>query len=225
MTRILKGQELLEEIRGAGLGDWQAIGSRLRARFRTGTFRAGLTLVDAIGAAAEEADHHPDLTLRYPHVDVELLSHDAGGVTRRDLRMAARISEVASELEIPSAPAAPSLVELALDTPDHARIAPFWAALLTGDADRVDGDEVVGTDTARTTLWFQATEAHEAPRQRFHLDVWVGADQAAARIEAAGAAGGEVVDDSGAPSFTVLADPDGNRACVCSVEDRPLREG
>ena len=69
-------------------------------------------------------------------------------------------------------------------------------------------------------LWFQDTEAHETPRQRFHLDVWVPHDVAQDRIDAAVAAGGQVVDDSQAPSYVVLADPEGNRACVCTCLGR-----
>ena len=71
--------------------------------------------------------------------------------------------------------------------------------------------------TARCpTLWFQETEPHETPRQRFHLDIWVPHDVARARIAAALEAGGTLVSDTEAPSFTVLADADGNKACVCT---------
>jgi 4a-hydroxytetrahydrobiopterin dehydratase len=69
-------------------------------------------------------------------------------------------------------------------------------------------------------LWFQHTDAHETPRQRFHFDLWVPPDVADERIAAAVAAGGRVVDDQNTPSFVVLADPDGNRACVCTCLDR-----
>jgi 4a-hydroxytetrahydrobiopterin dehydratase len=76
---------------------WRAAGNALHARFSTGDFASGLRFVNAIGAAAEEADHHPDIDLRYGHVEVHLWSHDAGGVTRRDHRLATRISELAAE--------------------------------------------------------------------------------------------------------------------------------
>ena len=57
-----------------------------------------------IGAEAERVDHHPDLDLRYAHVDVTLVSHDVGGVTRRDIRLAGTISEIAARLEAPAQP-------------------------------------------------------------------------------------------------------------------------
>ena len=117
-------------------------------------------------------------------------------------------------------PAEVSQVELALDTADNGRLAPFWAALLTGDAGAVVHDTVFDPTGQLPSMWFQGTEPHEPPRQRWHLDVWVAPEAAEARIAAAVAAGGTVVDDSEAPSFTVLADPDGNKVCVCTYLDR-----
>jgi 4a-hydroxytetrahydrobiopterin dehydratase len=69
-------------------------------------------------------------------------------------------------------------------------------------------------------LWFQHTDAHQTPRQRFHIDLWVPHDVAEQRIAAAVAAGGRVVDDTNAPSFVVLADHEGNRVCVCTCLER-----
>ena len=67
-------------------------------------------------------------------------------------------------------------------------------------------------DGGLPTIWFQASGAEE-PRQRFHLDVRVPKDVARQRIDATVAAGGTVVDEQ--PTFVVLADADGNKACVC----------
>ncbi|MHA7286890.1 VOC family protein [Arthrobacter sp. MDT3-44] len=208
------------QILDAGLGDWRKLAQALHARFLTGNFATGLALVAAIGELAEEMDHHPDVVLTYRHVDVKLLSHDASGITERDVRLARAVSELASAHGIAADPAAPAVVELALDTADPAAIGPFWAALLTGDAGAVDGDDVVDPSGRVPLLWFQHTDAHETPRQRFHLDLWVPHDAADARIAAAVAAGGTVVDATRAPSFTVLADAEGNRACVCTTLDR-----
>ncbi|MHA7279590.1 VOC family protein [Arthrobacter sp. MDT2-2] len=208
------------QILDAGLGDWRKLSQALHARFLTGDFASGLALVAAIGELAEEMDHHPDVVLTYPRVDVKLLSHDVSGITERDVRLARAISELASARGIAADPAAPAVVELALDTADPAAIGPFWAALLTGDSGAVDGDDVVDPSGRVPLLWFQHTDAHDTPRQRFHLDLWVPHDAADARIAAAVAAGGTVVDATRAPSFTVLADAEGNRACVCTTLDR-----
>ncbi len=208
------------QILDAGLDDWRKLAQALHARFRTGDFATGLGFVNAIGEAAEQADHHPDVTLTYPCVDVRLLSHDVSGLTRRDVDLARRISEIARERGIGAEPGTVALVELALDTADLAAAGPFWAALLTGSAAAVHGDDVVDPTGQVPLLWFQHTDAHATPRQRFHLDVWVPHDVAEERIAAAVAAGGTVVDDSNAPSFVVLADTEGNRACVCTSAGR-----
>ena len=66
------------------------------------------------------------------------------------------------------------------------------------------------------TTWFQQTDEHDEPRQRWHLDIHVDPAVADQRIDAALAAGGVLVSDEEAPSFTILADPEGNRVCVCT---------
>ena len=210
----------ISEILDAGLDDWRALAQALHARFRTGDFATGLAFVNAVAEAAELADHHPDVTLSYPYVDLRLISHDVGRLTRRDLDLARRISEIAREQGIGADPRALAEIELALDTADLAAVGPFWAALLTGSPESLVDADVVDRGGRVPLLWFQDTDAHEPPRQRFHIDLWVPHDLADQRIAAAVAAGGEVVDDSQAPSFVVLADAEGNKACVCTCLDR-----
>jgi 4a-hydroxytetrahydrobiopterin dehydratase len=209
-----------KQILDAGLDDWRKLAQALHARFLTGDFVTGLRFVTAVTEAAETANHHPDVTLTYPVVDVKLLSHDSSGITQRDLDLAGRISEIAREQGIPTEPTAVTELELALDTADLAAVGPFWAALLTGNPGSLDGDDVAEPSGQLPLLWFQHTDAHETPRQRFHIDLWVAHDVAEERIAAAVSAGGRVVDDSQAPSFVVLADPEGNKACVCTSLDR-----
>lgn len=209
-----------QQILDARLDDWRQLAQALHARFRTGSFTSGLAFVTAITEAAEAANHHPDVTLTYPFVDLSLISHDVGRLTQRDVDLAGRISEIAREQGISADPGAVAEIELGLDTADVAALGPFWAALLTGSPDAVDGDDVIDPGGRVPLLWFQHTDAHETPRQRFHLDVWVPHDVAEERIAAAVAAGGEVVNDTTKPSFVVLADPEGNRACVCTCLDR-----
>jgi 4a-hydroxytetrahydrobiopterin dehydratase len=201
------------DVDAADLPDWRLLGTALHTRFRTGNFAAGLRLLGAIGEAAEQANHHPDLDLRYPHLNIRLYSHDAGGVTARDVSLARTISELASEQGVSAAPSDVEVVELALDTPDYNAIKPFWrAALGYKDNPHLD-DELRNDDGAHPMLWFQASGSDE-PRQRFHIDVRVPKEVAEQRIDAAVAAGGTVVDE--APTFVVLADPEGNKICICS---------
>ncbi len=208
------------QILDARLDDWRKLAQALHARFLTGDFVTGLRFVTAVAEAAESANHHPDVTLTYPVVDLKLTSHDVSQVTQRDVDLARRISEIAREQGIGADPNAVTEFELALDTADLAAVGSFWAALLTGSPDSLVGDDVVDPRGRVPLLWFQHTDAHDTPRQRFHIDLWVPHDVAEERIAAAVAAGGYVVDDENAPSFVVLADSEGNRACVCTCLDR-----
>lgn len=202
-----------------GLTDWRPLLSWLMTRFETGSFATGLELVDRIGALAEAADHHPDVTLTYPFVDVRLMSHDAGGRTQRDVDLARQISEVAAELGVSAAPASVTMVEYGLDTWDHRAVKPFWDAVLGLEPVEGAPEEVFDPTGSVSTIWFQDTDEHETPRQRWHPDVWVPPEVVPDRVAAAVAAGGTVVDDSH-EQFTVLADPQGNRVCLCVMTGR-----
>lgn len=209
-----------KQILDAGLNDWRKLAQGIHARFLTGDFSTGVQFLNAVAEAAERANHHPDVTLRYAVVDVKLISHDVSQVTQRDIDLARRISEISREQGIGAAPSALSEPELALDTADLAAVGPFWAALLTGSPDSLRGDDIVDPGGRVPLLWFQQTDAHETSRQRFHIDLWVPHDVAEQRIAAAVAAGGRVFDDENGPSFVVLVDPEGNKACVCTFLDR-----
>jgi 4a-hydroxytetrahydrobiopterin dehydratase len=204
-----------QQIQQEGLADWVLIVRALEARFDTQGFAKGLELVNRIGAAAEEADHHPDLTLTWPTVLVRLWSHDSRGVTERDIALARRISDIAAELGIAATPLRTTNMELALDSADMNTAGPFWAAVLGYDWDQ-EQLELVDPDGRMPTIWFQTTEGSDTPRQRWHVDIHVAPDVADERIAAALAAGGTLVSDAEAPSFTILADPEGNKVCVCT---------
>ena len=76
---------------------WRPLDATICARYRTGDFATGLSFVQQVGELAEEADHHPDVTLTFPTVEVLLISHDVGEVTDRDLALAGRITQLATE--------------------------------------------------------------------------------------------------------------------------------
>src|SRR3954453_16892226 len=78
------------------LPGWSQSPAGLHTRLVTKDFATGLRLVQQIGAAAEAADHHPDLDLRYGDVGGRLISHDVGAVTGPDGRLARSISELAA---------------------------------------------------------------------------------------------------------------------------------
>ena len=210
------------QIADAGLDGWAFLLGGLQTRLTTSDFGAGLALVNAIGAAAEQADHHPDLDLRYGHVDVRLTSHDSGAVTQRDVRLARTISVLAAEVGVTPDASSVARLELGLDSPASATLVPFWAAVLGvphPPAGSDAGGELSDPAGALPTIWFQRSGSEE-PRQRWHPDLWVDPAQVQPRIEAALAAGGTLVSEAEAPAFWVLSDPEGNRVCLCTWQER-----
>jgi 4a-hydroxytetrahydrobiopterin dehydratase len=211
-----------------GLEDWRKLAQALHARFLTGSFADGLRFLTAVGEACEPAE----VRLTGEFADVKLISDDAvyraddgservvSWVTQRDIDQAQTISSIARELGIAAEPTAVTQMELALDTADLAALGPFWAAVLTGSAESWQGGDVRDPTNRLPYLWFQDTDAHETPRQRFHVDLWVPPEVAADRIAAGVAAGGRITYDKEAPAFTVLADPEGNKVCICTCLDR-----
>ena len=77
----------------------------LHAAFGTSDFASALELVNRIGQVAEQMNHHPDVRLGYGTVSLTLTSHDAGGVTIRDLDLAARVQQIADTLGATARPA------------------------------------------------------------------------------------------------------------------------
>ena len=224
-----------EQIAAAGLTDWRKLAQGLHARYLVDDFGTGARFVVAVGEAGDAIGHHPRVAMGAGHVDLELVSDDAifrdddgseyvvEWVTRQDVDLARRIEQIAAERGLAADPASVSEVELGLDTARSAAIAPVWAALLTGSAESQGrgspSDEVRDATGRVPNLWFGDTDTvadtADAPRQRFHLEVYVAPESAAQRIADAVAAGGTVVDDREAPGLTVIADPDGNRGAVC----------
>ncbi|MFA9429441.1 4a-hydroxytetrahydrobiopterin dehydratase [Egicoccus sp. AB-alg2] len=81
----------------AALDGWERDGDAIVRRLRFADFRAAIDFVGRVADLADAADHHPDLFNSYRRVEVRLTSHDAGGITRRDLDLAERIDGVVGE--------------------------------------------------------------------------------------------------------------------------------
>jgi len=190
----------------------------LHAAFRTTDFRSAVVLLDRVAEAADAMDHHPDVTLGYGRVEFTLSSHDAGGVTERDLLLAARIDELAASLGARVAPARRVRYDLAIDCTDADAIRPFWCAALGYDeVPGDDGVELVDPRGVSPKVWFQHMEIARTNRNRIHLDVCLTADEAEERVQVVVEAGGILVTDEHAPDWWVLADVEGNEICICTA--------
>jgi 4a-hydroxytetrahydrobiopterin dehydratase len=80
-----------EELQGflAAHPAWKHEGGMLRRTYEAPTFLAGIDFVTRVARAAEAADHHPDIDIRWRKVTLALVTHDAGGLTWRDTKLAA----------------------------------------------------------------------------------------------------------------------------------------
>jgi 4a-hydroxytetrahydrobiopterin dehydratase len=207
------------------LPDWRVLLGRIEASFLAGSFEQAATFVTRIAAAAEAADHHPDVDLRYPgRVLVALTTHAAAGLTTADVDLAKKISALASDAGV-TAEAVPSRIEVAIDAMDIDAVRPFWQAVLgyVEEPPREPGGQVWALVDPRRigpAFWFQQMDAERPQRNRVHVDVTVPHDVADERIAAALAAGGRVLSDQRARAFWILADPEGNEACICTWQDR-----
>ena len=73
---------------------WERVGDELQTTVELHDFAAALAFVNAVGAAAEAADHHPDIDIRWNTVHLVLSTHSAGGLTVRDLALAGVIDRL-----------------------------------------------------------------------------------------------------------------------------------
>jgi 4a-hydroxytetrahydrobiopterin dehydratase len=190
----------------------------LHGSFTTADFASAVRLVERVAEAADAMNHHPDVQLGYGTVGFRLSSHDVGGVTDRDLRLALRIQELADALDANRAPVSPARYDVAIDCTDAAAIRPFWRVGLGYlEALREGEIELIDPRGQGPRVWFQNMEIARTERNRIHLDVYVPTTEAEDRVQAVIDAGGDLLTDEHAPEWWVLADPEGNELCVCTT--------
>ncbi|MEU5883000.1 4a-hydroxytetrahydrobiopterin dehydratase [Spirillospora sp. NPDC047279] len=79
------------------LPDWAREGDEIRRELKAPSFLAGIDLVVEVARAAEKADHHPDIDVRWRTVTFALTTHSAGGLTGKDFDLARRIDQIAAD--------------------------------------------------------------------------------------------------------------------------------
>ncbi len=219
MTDVLSRADALAAI--DDLPGWYLLYDALHATYDAPDVPAAVELVRKAFEIAEQLDHHPDVDLRWRQVRVRCSTHSEGGVTAKDAELAHRTAAVAAEVGANVSNAPPQHHDIGIDTPDAARIRPFWAAVL-GYEDTGDPLSLSDPFEGRLSVWFQVTDGASTGRNRPHVDVIVVPEEAQRRIDAAVAAGGRLVTADHAPKWWVLADADGNEACICTEEGRGL---
>jgi 4a-hydroxytetrahydrobiopterin dehydratase len=214
----------------SGLG-WRYVLGLLRTSVRVQSLaEAADVATRAVAASGPDAGEHLWTDVRRDRVVLSLQTLATASVTPHDLELARRIAAVVREVGLTldaevdaGVPRSVQVLEVAIDALDIASIRPFWKAVM-GYVDETEtaGPEDVLVDPVGQgpAIWFQQMDAPRPQRNRIHLDISVPHDEASHRLQAALAAGGSLVSDSSAPAFWVLADPEGNEACITTWQGR-----
>ena len=210
---------------------WRLVLGELRTEVRTGSLALAAD-VAARAATVAGAEGHLRLDVRADRVLLSLQTATAAWVTERDVELARNISTVVDETRLETVSGvgldsggerAVQVIEIGIDALDAAAIRPFWRAVL-GYVDEPGRfgpwDGLVDPLGQGPAVWFQRMDAPRPQRNRLHLDVSVPHDEAESRLGAALAAGGTMINDTRAPAFWVLADAEGNEACVTTWQGR-----
>ena len=176
----------------------------------------------AVSTVGADGQGHLTVDIRSDRAVLRLQSADVPGVTGRDVRLAHDVSGALAARGWRARPGAVQALEIAIDALDIPLVRPFWKAI-TGYADEPGSElnaALVDPTGRGPEIWFQQMDAPRPQRNRIHIDVDVPHEAAGARIDAAIAAGGRLLSDDAAPAFWVLADPEGNEACICTWQGR-----
>jgi 4a-hydroxytetrahydrobiopterin dehydratase len=196
--------------------DWRVLAYAACSHFRTRSLAEGVVLSEAIARLAEATSRRPHVDLRSKGITVRLYVDERGELSEGDVALATAISSVARELGIPVDLTGLQQFQIAIDALVIPDVMPFWEAVL---GYLHIADILVDPRFEGPTFWFQQMDAPRQQRNRIHIDLYLPEDQARARIDAAVAAGGRIVNDAHAPEWWTLADPEGNEVDVAPWPD------
>ncbi len=202
--------------RAVGVGDWRVTATGPQAVFAAASFAEAARLVPVVVAAGARHGIRPDVDLR-PEAVVVRVPSDEEGIPGAARDFARAVSEGAAALSLAADPARVQTVGLYVAEHSGADVRPFFLAALGYDA--VGDTDAADPLRAGPQLAFNPLTGDAAGRGRTHLDVFVPADQAQRRVDAALAAGGRLVDDSHAPAWWTLASPDNHGVDIASWTD------
>jgi 4a-hydroxytetrahydrobiopterin dehydratase len=151
--------------------EWRVVRDDASTHFRTGSFAAGVALVNAIGRLADDANHHADVDLRPVGVTVRLRTEGVGGLSERVVVLARQISDAARELGVPVDLTGLQIVQVAIDALVIPDVLPFWRAVL--GYREVDDEDLIDPHFQGPPIWFQQMDAPRPQRNRIHIDVYV----------------------------------------------------
>jgi pterin-4a-carbinolamine dehydratase len=214
-----QGMTPVEFHRAEGVSDWRVTAFGPRAVFTATSFAHAAELVGSVVEAAERFGIRPDVDVRPEAVVVSIPYRDTDemNVPATAAEFAASVSRVAAERRLIADPSRVQYVGVYVAQHSEVDVRPFFRAALGYD----DFGESDAVDPLRSgpQLAFNPITGDKARRGRTHFDVFVPADQAQARVDAALAAGGRLVDDSHAPAWCSIASPDNHGVDIASWPD------
>jgi 4a-hydroxytetrahydrobiopterin dehydratase len=199
-----------------GVDDWVVLHGGATAAFRVASLSEAARLAEAVASVPKIAGESVLLTLADARLTVRL-TRDVWSLESHHVQLARAISAVAREHGAVSDRAAVQEVQVAVAAKREAVDIGFWRAVL-GYVPMAD-DNAVDPLGHGSTVWMQELDHAKPLRHAMHVDVSLAREHVKARIEAAVAAGGRIVDDSHAPSHWTLSDRAGNRVCICAWPD------
>jgi len=199
-----------------GLDDWVVLHGGPAAFFELDSLARSAQFVEAIAELPIVAGDGILLTISEAGTSVRL-TRDVWQLKIVHIELARAISNVARVHGAIANPNRVQEVQLAIAAKANQISLPFWKAVL-GYSDMADDNAIDGLGHS-STVWMQEIAEEKPLQHAMHIDVSVSREQVAARLKAAIAAGGTIVDDSQAPSHWTLSDPAGNRVCVCAWPD------
>ncbi len=104
--KILDPDQLTEALKT--LDGWTVDGRVLKKGVKFANFTEALDHVNHVGAIAEAADHHPDITFGWGYADIALTTHDRGGITDVDVALARKIDGLGTQAPSPATPVPPA---------------------------------------------------------------------------------------------------------------------
>ena len=198
-----------------GIDDWVVLHGGPTAVFRTESLLQAARLAAAI-AELPGLEPRTLLSATSDRLTVKL-TREMWGTEATHVEVARAISAVAREHGASADRGAVQEVQLAVAAKPAEIDLGFWRAVL-GYAPMHD-DNGIDPLGQGSTVWMQDLNPEKPLRHAMHVDVSVGREYAEARLAAALAAGGRVVDDSGAPGAWILADRAGNKVCIAAWPD------
>jgi 4a-hydroxytetrahydrobiopterin dehydratase len=211
----MSDQDWRDFLAAENVGDWVVLHGGATAVFLVASLGAAARLADAVAQVPGIEAAGVLITIGDDQLTVRL-TRGLWQLKPRHVELARAISSLARQHGAAADRSRAQEVQLAIAAyPENVDVG-FWRAVLGYTELADDAVDPLGHGS---TVWMQDLDEAKPTRHAMHIDVSVAREHVEARLAAALAAGGRIVDDSSAPAHWTLADRAGNRVCICAWPD------